>query len=80
VNQILSRGLHQADEECLHYTTTLMDKLEQTKTANPENDAIMDDVAGQAYVEQFAQDMFDRAQRPLKANKVTQYDCSGSEH
>ena len=29
VNQILSKGLHNADQESLTYTTTLMDKLEQ---------------------------------------------------
>ena len=29
VNQILSKGLHNADQESLSYTTTLMDKLEQ---------------------------------------------------
>lgn len=42
------------------------------KTDQENNDAILDDVAGQAYVEQFAQETFDRALRPLKANKVTQ--------
>lgn len=29
VNQILSRGLHNQDQECLEYTTSLMDKLER---------------------------------------------------
>ena len=29
VNQILAKGLHTADEECLKYTTDLMDKLEK---------------------------------------------------
>ena len=29
VNQILSKGLHNGDNETLQYTTTLMDKLEQ---------------------------------------------------
>ena len=31
VNQILSKGLHNADQESLVYTTTLMDKLEQAR-------------------------------------------------
>lgn len=31
VNQILSRGLHNGDNETLQYTTTLMDKLEQVE-------------------------------------------------
>jgi vacuolar protein sorting-associated protein VTA1 len=29
VNHILAKGLHNTDTECLRYTTTLMDKLEQ---------------------------------------------------
>ncbi|KAI1138109.1 DUF605-domain-containing protein [Hypoxylon sp. FL0543] len=76
VNQILSKGLHSADEECHQFTMNLMDKLEQTKEAQAGNDAIHDDVAGQAYVEQFAQETFERALRPLKANKVTQQTAS----
>ncbi|KAI1768137.1 DUF605-domain-containing protein [Hypoxylon sp. FL1150] len=72
VNQILSKGLHSADDECHQFTTHLMEKLEQTKEDQAGNDAIHDDVAGQAYVEQFAQETFERALRPLKANKVTQ--------
>ncbi|ORY55915.1 Vta1 like-domain-containing protein [Pseudomassariella vexata] len=72
VNQILSKQLHSADEECLQFTTTLMDKLEQTKEKHAGNDAILDDTAGQAYVEQFAQETFERADRTLKANKVSQ--------
>ncbi|KAI2618969.1 DUF605-domain-containing protein [Hypomontagnella submonticulosa] len=76
VNQILSKGLHSADEECLQYTTNLMERLEQIKEQQPGNDAIHDDVAGQAYVEQFAQETFERALRPLKANKVTQQTAS----
>ncbi|KAH9894687.1 DUF605-domain-containing protein [Xylariomycetidae sp. FL2044] len=76
VNQILSKQLHSADQECLEFTTNLMDKLEQTKVEQAGNDAILDDVAGQAYVEQFAQETFERALRPLKANKVTQQTAS----
>ncbi|KAI1128756.1 Vta1 like-domain-containing protein [Nemania abortiva] len=76
VQQILKKQLHNADGECLEFTTTIMDKLEQMKTDQAENDAILDDVAGQAYVEQFAQETFDRALRPLKANKVTQQTAS----
>ncbi|TGJ82058.1 hypothetical protein E0Z10_g6702 [Xylaria hypoxylon] len=76
VQQILKKQLHNADEECLQFTTTIMDKLEQMKTDQTDNDAILDDVAGQAYVEQFAQETFDRALRPLKANKVTQQTAS----
>ncbi|RDL33325.1 Uncharacterized protein BP5553_08764 [Venustampulla echinocandica] len=71
VNQILSKDLHNGDPETLQYTTTLMDKLEQIKAENPANDAIVDDAAGQAYVEQFALETFQRADRAVQADKVT---------
>ncbi|KAG9232649.1 Vta1 like-domain-containing protein [Amylocarpus encephaloides] len=71
VNQILSKGLHNGDAETLEYTTTLMDKLEQIKSDNASNDAIIDDTAGQAYVEQFALETFQRADRTVQADKVT---------
>jgi len=45
----------------------------QTKAEYENEDAITDDTAGQAYVEQFAQETLDRAERVVKANKVTQY-------
>ncbi|KAK4149925.1 Vta1 like-domain-containing protein [Chaetomidium leptoderma] len=72
VNQILAKQLHTTDEGILRYTTNLMDKLEQTKTEYASEDAVTDDAAGQAYVEQFAQDTLDRAERVVKANRVTQ--------
>jgi hypothetical protein len=43
------------------------------KSDNPTNDAIIDDTAGQAYVEQFALETFQRADRTVQANKVTKY-------
>ncbi|KAF7514611.1 hypothetical protein G7054_g15162 [Neopestalotiopsis clavispora] len=72
VNQILAKQLHNADEECLQFTTAMMDQLEEMKANNQGNTAILDDNEGRAYVEQFAQETLDRAMRPLKANKVTQ--------
>ncbi|KAK9769386.1 hypothetical protein SCAR479_13945 [Seiridium cardinale] len=72
VNQILAKQLHNADEECLHFTTAMMDQLEEMKANNQGNTAILNDDEGRAYVEQFAQETIDRAMRPLKANKVTQ--------
>ncbi|KAH6663226.1 Vta1 like-domain-containing protein [Halenospora varia] len=71
VNQILSKGLHNGDNETLQYTTNLMDKLEQIKADNATNDTIIDDTAGQAYVEQFALETFQRADRAVQADKVT---------
>lgn len=31
VNQIISKGLHNSDEEAVQFTTKLMDKLEQVR-------------------------------------------------
>jgi vacuolar protein sorting-associated protein VTA1 len=53
------------------YTTTLMDKLEKFKNENPSNDTVHDDVAAQAYVEQFALDTFNRADTAIRTNKAT---------
>lgn len=71
VDQILTKGLHSADNECMQYTTALMDKLEQTKTEQAGNDAILDDVAAKAYIEQFALDTFQRADDAIHSNKAS---------
>lgn len=47
-----------------------MDKLEQTKTAHPD-DAITDDLAAKVYVEQFASETLQRAEKAMSADKVT---------
>lgn len=52
------------------YTTNLMDKLEKWKADNAGNDAVHDDVAAQAYVEQFALETFERAEKAVRANQV----------
>ncbi len=46
--------------------------MHKTKSEYATEDAVVDDTAGQAYVEQFAQETLDRAERVVKANKVTQ--------
>ncbi|CAK7262758.1 hypothetical protein SEPCBS119000_000146 [Sporothrix epigloea] len=71
LKQILAKGLHNEFPEILEYSTRLMDKMEETKTTHGAEDAINDDTAGQFYIEQFAQETLDRAQRVVKANKVT---------
>ncbi|KAJ9227513.1 hypothetical protein DTO212C5_3663 [Paecilomyces variotii] len=71
VEQIIKRKLHTADKECEQYTMDVMDKLEQFKNENVGNDAITDNVAGQAYVEQFAMEVFNRAEAAMRADKVT---------
>ncbi|PLN78418.1 DUF605-domain-containing protein [Aspergillus taichungensis] len=71
VNQIIEKGLHSIDDEVKLYTTNLVDKLEQFKNENQDNDAVMDAVAASAYVEQFATEIFSRAEAAMRANKVT---------
>ncbi|CAM1504882.1 Fc.00g024730.m01.CDS01 [Cosmosporella sp. VM-42] len=71
VNQIVGKSLHTADDEAFNFTKTLIERLETTKAERADDDAIVDNTAGQAYVEQFAQQTFDRAERTLRANKVT---------
>lgn len=41
------------------------------KNENPDNDAITDNVAGQAYVEQFGLEVFSRADNAVRANKAS---------
>ncbi|KAK4987251.1 hypothetical protein LTR50_004763 [Elasticomyces elasticus] len=48
-----------------------MDKLERTKNENAGNDAILDDVAASAYIEQFALETFERADDAVRANKAS---------
>ncbi|KAJ5207396.1 Protein of unknown function DUF605 [Penicillium cf. griseofulvum] len=71
VNQIIERDLHNTDDEIKLYTTDLVDKLEQFKVENPDNDAVTDTVAASAYVEQFGLEVFGRAEAAMNANKVT---------
>jgi vacuolar protein sorting-associated protein VTA1 len=71
INQILNKGLHTESDECMAYTTTLMDRLEKFKNEHVGNDTVHDDVAAQAFVEQFALDTFNRADTAIRTNKAT---------
>ncbi|KAJ5678455.1 Vacuolar protein sorting-associate Vta1 N-terminal [Penicillium maclennaniae] len=71
VNQIIERGLHTSDDEIKLYTTNLVEKLEQVKIENPDNETITDNVAASAYIEQFGLEVFGRAEAAMTANKVT---------
>ncbi|KAK3716700.1 hypothetical protein LTR37_006330 [Vermiconidia calcicola] len=71
LQQVLNKNLHTSDEECQSYAIQLMDKLEQTKADSASNDAIVDDVAAKAYIENFALDTFSRADNAQRANQVT---------
>jgi vacuolar protein sorting-associated protein VTA1 len=74
VDSILAQKLHSQSEECMTYTVAMMEKLERIKKDEEHNDAIHDEVAAQAYVEQFASEVYNRADnavRGRKANKQT---------
>lgn len=66
--------MHTTDDDCFNFTKTLLERLETTKAERADDDAIVDNTAGQAYVEQFAQETFDRAERTLRANKVSRWE------
>lgn len=48
-----------------------MDKLEQYKAQHSDEPAVVDDVVGKAYVEQFGLETFERADNAVKADKAT---------
>ncbi|EME79497.1 uncharacterized protein MYCFIDRAFT_63916 [Pseudocercospora fijiensis CIRAD86] len=70
LQQILSRQLHTSDEDCTNYAIRLMDKLEAYKAENAANDAVIDDVAAKAYIENFALEVFTGGDEAQRNNKV----------
>jgi vacuolar protein sorting-associated protein VTA1 len=68
---ILNKQLHTTDDEVQNYAIELMDKLEAYKSANATNDAVVDDVAAKAYMEEFGLETFERAEKAQRENKVT---------
>ncbi|KAF2831429.1 Sec1-like protein [Ophiobolus disseminans] len=71
VQKIIASGLHSADQECTAYTTDLMETLEQAKAQNPDEDALLDDVAASAYCEEFALTTFAKGDKDMTENKAT---------
>ena len=51
-----------------------MDRLEAAKSGG--EDAIIDDVAAKAYVEQFALETFQRADDAIHTNKASRFDLT----
>lgn len=68
---ILNKQLHTTDDEIQAYTLQLLDKVEAYKADNASNDAVVDDVAARAYMEEFALETFQRAENAQRENKVT---------
>ena len=50
-----------------------MEKLEQTKAENTNEDAILDDTAAGAYCEQFALQTFAKGEKEMSENRATKY-------
>ncbi|KAH8732768.1 Vta1 like-domain-containing protein [Phaeosphaeriaceae sp. PMI808] len=71
VQKIIAAGLHSADQKCTAYTTDLMETLEESKAQNPNEDALVDDLAASAYCEQFALQTFTKGDREMAENKAT---------
>lgn len=55
----------------MEFTTELMDRLEETKNEQSDNDAITDDVAAKAYIEDFALETFRRGDDAIHSNRAT---------
>lgn len=70
IQLLLAKSLHTVDAECTQYATDLMDKLEQYKQANASNDAVVDEVAAKAYIENFSLETFNKADRAQQTNSV----------
>lgn len=47
--------------------------MDQSKADHRDNEAIVDDSAGQAYVDQFGTETLERAENAMKLNKATRY-------
>lgn len=73
LQQILSKELHRVDKEAEAYAISLMTKLEDIKAQHAEDDTITDDLAAQAYIEQFATETFQRAENAVAANNASAY-------
>jgi vacuolar protein sorting-associated protein VTA1 len=70
-NQILQKKLHQGDQDALDFTLGLMSRLEQYKSAHENDDVLADNTVGKIYVEEFAQETFNRGEKVLRASRVT---------
>jgi vacuolar protein sorting-associated protein VTA1 len=77
VQDIIAKGTHLADDEAATFAGTLLDDIEKVKTGNPvvssEEGAsiISDDVTGQAYVDNFANKIFTKADAEVREKRTT---------
>lgn len=71
VQTIIPTKLHTTNDECRDFTTQLIDKLEAARSQDPPNDAIVDEVAAKAYVEQFALETLQKADDAIHNDNAT---------
>ncbi|KAI5847168.1 Vta1 like-domain-containing protein [Morchella snyderi] len=71
IKHILANSLHSQSPECTVWTTDLMDELERRKAALEGNELLTDDMAAQAYVENFALKIFNNGVQVIDANRAT---------
>ncbi|KAH0608919.1 uncharacterized protein H6S33_001147 [Morchella sextelata] len=71
IKHILANSLHSQSPECTVWTTDLMDELERRKAALEGNELITDDMAAQAYVENFALKIFNNGAQIIDTNRAT---------
>ncbi|KAM0746616.1 DUF605-domain-containing protein [Meredithblackwellia eburnea MCA 4105] len=67
----LAMTLGPKEQESNQFLFTLMDKLETTKTELASNDAVSNDIAASAYVENFALKIFSQADKEDRAGKAS---------
>ena len=59
------------DPEANVFLASLLDSLEKTKTSMSGTEAIADEIVGKAYMENFAGNIFSRADNEERSNKAT---------
>lgn len=68
---MIAKQLHQASDEAGNYTASLLERLEQLKERLKDDDTVNDDVVAKAYVEVFALETLQRAERAMHDNRAT---------
>ncbi|KAH8144704.1 uncharacterized protein LAJ45_11298 [Morchella importuna] len=71
IKHILANSLHTQSRECTTWTTDLMDELERRKAVLDGNELLTDEMAAQAYVENFALKIFNNGVQVIDANRAT---------
>lgn len=77
VQDIIANGVHLSNEEAANYAANLLDNIELVKTTDPVVSSergmaiISDDLTGQAYVDNFANKVFAKADGEIRHKRTT---------